>query len=785
VIVIAAAVSFSGFGWLWPILIVASIALILVVISYARNPASGGVRAVCLVLKLLGIAALAVCLLEPMWSRTRPKPGANYFVVLADNSQGMRIKNRSAPKSRGEEMKDLLARNAWMQSLGDTFNVAQYTFDAQLQRVDGFGELDLNGSATSLAHALRNLTERFRTQPLAGVLLLTDGNATDMDDAFNAAELPPIYPVVIGKDDVPRDISLQRVSVSQTAFEDAPVTVQAEASAIGFSSDEIVVQVTDAAGKTVQERTVKPQSEKPANVRFLLKPPQRGISFYTVRAGARSELDATSTNVASSTEATLANNQRVVAIDRGSRAHRVLYVAGRPNWEFKFMNRALAEDEQLQVVALMRIAKREPKFEFIGRRGETGNPLFRGFGQNIEESERYDQPVLMRLNTRDEFELKGGFPKTAEELYGYDAIIIDDLEAEFFTRDQMMLVQRFVSERGGGLLMLGGAESFREGNFPRTPIGDMLPIYLDREREISKRQPVPFKLVLTREGWLQPWIRLRDNEKDERARIESMPAFDVINPAHDVKPGASVLATINDTQSGVQPAFVAQRFGSGRTAALLIGDLWHWGLKDEAMHKDMDKAWRQMMRWLVTDVPSLVELRVDEKSTPGAVALQVIARDKEFQPLDSATVQIHVTPVRAGETNTVRLMAESSSTSPGAYTASYIPRETGGYRAEAVVLNADGAEVGRAEAGWASDPAAEEFRSLKPNHALMEKLAKQTGGEVVTADGLERFVKSLQNRKAPVSETITQPLWHTAGMFLFALACFAGEWGVRRWKGLP
>jgi hypothetical protein len=50
---------------------------------------------------------------------------------------------------------------------------------------------------------------------------------------------------------------------------------------------------------------------------------------------------------------------------------------------------------------------------------------------------------------------------------------------------------------------------------------------------------------------------------------------------------------------------------------------------------------------------------------------------------------------------------------------------------------------------------------------------------------LERFARELPNRKAPVMESASIPLWHTPAMFLFALACFVAEWGVRRWKGLP
>src|SRR5688572_32201389 len=121
--------------------------------------------------------------------------------------------------------------------------------------------------------------------------------------------------------------------------------------------------------------------------RFRLKPEQRGLNFYQVRATARSEIQV-GTNAVKSTEATLANNVRAAVADRGRGPYRILYVAGRPNWEFKFLNRALSEDEQIQLIGLIRIARRERKFEFMGRTGETSNPLFRGFGQTNRSEER-------------------------------------------------------------------------------------------------------------------------------------------------------------------------------------------------------------------------------------------------------------------------------------------------------------------------------------------------------------------------------------------------------------
>ena len=103
----------------------------------------------------------------------------------------------------------------------------------------------------------------------------------------------------------------------------------------------------------------------------------------------------------------------------------------------------------------------------------------------------------------------------------------------------------------------------------------------------------------------------------------------------------------------------------------------------------------------------------------------------------------------------------------------------------ATVKNNAGAELGRAEAGWSTDLAAEEFRSLVPNTALLEDIARKTGGQVVAPGDLDKFVRRLPELRAPVMETWSYPAWHTPLMFGFALACLLAEWGLRRWKGMP
>ncbi len=789
--------------WLWPLAAVCAIIAGILLWSYLPAKQAGAVRWWCLGLKLLGFAALAGCLLEPLWLTPHARQGANYFAVVADNSQGLQVKDAGEPLTRGEVLSRLLDQPAsgWQTVLADTFEVRRYLFDSRLQATADFHELDFAGRSTGLVSALKSLQQRFQGRPLAGVLLFTDGNATDLHGTPPAMEgMPPIYPVVLGKPDAIKDVSIQQVNVSQTAFEDAPVTVQAEVAAAGFSGRTILAQIIDRSGRVLQEQGLEAGGrgqEGNLTFRFTLKPEQTsGVTFQRLKVGLRAAPGGFDGNAG---EATQANNSRVIAIDRGRGPYRVLYVAGRPNWEFKFLNRAVEEDPQVRLVALIRVAKREPKFDFRGRSGETSNPLYRGFGeQSAEDVQRYDQPVLVRLNTRDEQELRGGFPRTEEELYAYDAIIVDDLEAEFFSPEQALLAQKFVSERGGGFLMLGGMESFRQGGYHRSPIGDMLPVYLDRiagaqplEGDNDTRDPRPIHFDLAREGWLQAWARLYDNETQERARIEGMPAFRVVNRVRGVKPGASLIATGRDEGGGEVPALAVQRFGRGRTAALMAGDLWRWGTRDAARQEQLGRAWRQLARWLVSDVPQRVDLQVEPQAEDAGagVALNVRVRDLRYRPVDDATVMIDVESVVMGEAGeaaptTVRLRAEASSTESGLYSATFVPRSNGGFRATAVAGNPAGAETGRAVAGWAVDLAADEFRSLVPNIALLESLARRTGGEVIRAGDLADFVRNLPGKRAPVMETRAQPLWHTPWMFALALACLAAEWGLRRWKGL-
>ena len=778
--------------WAIAALALGGVAAVSLLWSYGRAPVRPGIKVVAAMLKGLGFAALVLALVEPLLTGSRPRRGANAFVLLADNSQSLLIKDdQGSTTTRGDWVRDRLKKELpWKVRIGQDFDVRNYAFDSHLRAVEGFDALAFDGTATSLTSSLSSLSRRFQGLPLAGVLLFTDGNRTDLGD-LDWSTLPPIYPVMPPSRGALKDVGVRDVSVSQTNFESAPVVVRADVSAVGYDGRPIVAAVLDEAGKEVARQEAKATTDgKPLGFRFQFRPEKKGVNFYKVNAFAASgespEKKGT-IDEARSGEQTLANNARLVVVDQGGGPYRVLYASGRPNWEFKFLRRALQDDEQLQLVGLVRIAKRQPKFDFQASGTRTTSPLFNGFDNtDPDTAERAYQPVLVRLGTADESELRDGFPKTAEELYRYHAIVIDDLEASFFTQDQLTLMRNFVSRRGGGLLMLGGPDSFADGKYDRTPVGEMLPVYLNKSGLAGppSQAEADYRLVLTREGWLQPWVRTRKTEDEENQRLGSMSPFRMLSQVGNIKPGASVLSEVRDPAGAMFPALVAQSFGKGHVAALMIGDVWRWGLRRaDPAEDDLDRSWRQAVRWLVGDVPGRLDVSVRPKAdaTSPAVEISVRVRDAEYRPLDNAKVALKVALPGGGD---LALDAEPDGREAGTYSATYVAKQAGPYRVVATATAPDGSLVGERDAGWAAQPAADEFARLEPDREYLKTLARKTGGEVVDGEGLDSFVTRLASKDAPITEPWTAPLWHHPLYFLVAIAALAAEWAIRRVNGL-
>ena len=775
-------------SWAVPALLVAFALTLLCVHTYRQTHLSAANRWFAALLKCAAVLLIAICLIGPMRRGTRPRPKANLWPILIDNSQSMQIKDDGEADNRGQLFATLLdPESAWRVRLEQDFDVRLFAFDSSLQSITSTdSELTFDGTSSSLTNSLQTLASRFASQPVGGVMLFSDGNLTDEEMESWKSLGFPVFPIVSANTSINHDLRIDSYSVSQSEFEAAPVTIHARFSSVGSPSQEATAQLHNIrTGKLIEQQTLKFDTDKKhSEVKFRFRPEPEGVGFFRLRVSDGFPSD----------EATLRNNQRTIAIDRKRGPYRILYIAGRPNWEFKFLRRSLDQDAEIELVGLLRIANKEPKFSFRDSNISSANPLFRGVSDEEEElGQQYDEPVMIRLGVNDKDELSSGFPKTKEELFAYHGLILDDIESSFFTQDQLLMIREFVAARGGGLLMLGGTESFGRTVFASSPLGELSPVYAARSTQSHPEGK--FRFSITREGMLQSWIRLRDNEASELERLKSLDPLTTFNPVGEIKPGAFAIASVQSDDLKEHPAVITQRFGQGRTAAIPLGDLWRWSMRrgqnpssklQSENSDDLGQLWRQISHWLVAEVPHRVEVQAEELSSvskPTRLAVRVC--DELYRPLDNASVDISVRPVeQIGENLTFSVNAVASDQAAGEYTSQVWNAADGAFEATINVTAEDGSVVGSRATGWVTDSSAAEFENAELNRHVLESIANDTGGELVDADQIGAFVSELPSRKVPVMETWTYPLWHRPWVMLLAILLLCGEWGLRRWRGL-
>jgi len=305
-----------------------------------------------------------------------------------------------------------------------------------------------------------------------------------------------------------KDVGVREVSVSQTNFESAPVVIRADVSASGPMARPSSPPCSTSRARRSPRQELKATSDgKPLGYRFQFRPEKKGINFYRVVAFTALSESPEKKGVideARSGEQTLANNTRLVVVDQGGGPYGCS-TRRSANWEFKFLRRALQEDEQVNLVGLLRIANAR-------RSSNSRRPARAGPRPSTTASTPTPTPLRPPTSRSSSASYRGRgrasrrFPQDRRRALPLHAIIIDDLEASFFTQDQLALLRNFVSRRGGGLLMLGGPDSFSDGKYDRTPVGEMLPVYLNKLALAPPSQAATdYRLVLTREGWLQPW----------------------------------------------------------------------------------------------------------------------------------------------------------------------------------------------------------------------------------------------------------------------------------------
>ncbi|MGH7276913.1 MAG: VWA domain-containing protein [Candidatus Rokuibacteriota bacterium] len=76
-------------------------------------------------------------------------------------------------------------------------------------------------------------------------------------------------------------------------------------------------------------------------------------------------------------------------------------------------------------------------------------------------------------------------PTDLAGLQKYDGIVLSNVSSLKLTRPQMANIRDYVRDHGGGLLMIGGEESFGLGGYYRTPIEEALPVTMEVKQKVE------------------------------------------------------------------------------------------------------------------------------------------------------------------------------------------------------------------------------------------------------------------------------------------------------------
>jgi Ca-activated chloride channel homolog len=116
-----------------------------------------------------------------------------------------------------------------------------------------------------------------------------------------------------------------------------------------------------------------------------------------------------------------------------------------------------------------------------------------------EREARYLEEGLAGEEIEVEVRPESGLPDNLNDLLNYNVLILSDVPADKFAPGAMDMVKSYVRDYMGGLIMIGGEQSFGLGGYYRTPIEDALPVKMPIKKNIEKPN-LALTLVIDKSG---------------------------------------------------------------------------------------------------------------------------------------------------------------------------------------------------------------------------------------------------------------------------------------------
>ncbi len=774
----------------WGTLLVAIFAVVFVIVVYAKEQTAGRRRVkVLLAILRLGLIALVLLMLYEHTLREYRTDLPDVVIVLDDSASMLvvdqyedeefqaRLARRVEAAGFQEATRLNLAKTlllekdaALLRNLAKKYRLKFYRI-ANTARAQPTGERELIESirnleideqarehnSSRLGQCVREILTAQRGRPTAAIIVLTDGVATDGKTIGGVARLAQrktvaLFTVGLGNDRPLRDVRLSDLLADKVVFFGDAVNFQLKVTANGYEGRDVQAELRrKGEARVLAATTIKlGEDGQSAAVRLSHRPTETGQFQYVVEIVPLDGEVKTDNNTSGPQEVTVRDD-----------AIRVLLVQAYPNYEFRFLKQLLSR--QLKPPRAGAAAGREKAFELTTVLQEA-DPEYAGTDETAQRV----------------------FPVRRDELFEYDVIVFGDVNPSFLSRTQIQNIADFVTERGGGIIVMAGPR-YTPLAYRDSPLADLLPVDLS-----TARLPDPGR-VLTRSFVVQPTslglassqMQLGDSPEETIERWQKLPGLYWLLETPETKAGARVLAehpTLTGSDGRNLPVISMQFVGAGKVVFHATDETWRWRYQiGDAL---FGRYWVQTIRYLsrskLLGKARSAEMTADQKQyTAGEpVRLRVRFFDDRLAPAQDDGVLVVVQHEGAKhrriqlQRNRMRGNFETtlSNLPPGGYHA-WVARPTfpsGAPSCDFTVIA----------------PPGEQAR-LEMDSKDLKSAAEKSDGQYYTMKDAHRLLKRLPaGRQVRVEQLDPINIWNSGILAAFFVAMIVAEWLIRKRAGL-
>ncbi|OHB47967.1 MAG: hypothetical protein A2099_04000, partial [Planctomycetes bacterium GWF2_39_10] len=646
----------------------------------------------------------------------------------------------------------------FIKELENNFDVDYLSFSDTIKEIsynDIENGLALDGSNTDFAQILKQLKNRYEGKSVKGYLVFSDGADTvDLPSSVNKLEVisnlakdlsAPFFTFSPAGNMEVRDVAISNISYDSFTFVRSPWEADVVIKILGYKDLKLPITLKQG-NDIISSKILDTGNEGEIHVNLSFMPYATGTFLYTITIPVQPH------------EAITENNQVSVLVKVVRDKIRIMHVCGRPSWDERFLRRVLKSDPNIDLISF-----------FILR-----TPT------DVSEA-RNDELSLIPFPVDELF---------TQALSSFDLVIFQNFdyrpyESSFFRFSHYLdNIRKFVTEQGGGFVMVGGDISFSQGGYDGTAIDEILPINLSAEKDGVDASRL--KAILTNDGLKHP-VTILDGDTDRNIDIwKNLPELDGCNIATQLKADAVPLATY--PTKGNPPIVSTRDAGLGRCMAITTDSLWRWNFLSVAKggsNRHYIKFWQNAIKWLIKD-PTLNPVRITankETFLPNEeiqVKIEVLGRN--YQPFEGVQLDIDVINEFSGKST---FSTNGITDSDGQYRFT-VKLDKEGYYFVRATARKENDEIGQDYTVFNIALKNKEFKDPSIRREVLAKLSEISGGKYFDLP-TKNIEEKLSIENPSVIKLVGRrqiSLWDNGYIFMIILTIFSLEWWIRKRSGL-